>query len=289
MKDEAIKNPHSHDEVSGSSAFSQQFDSSTLRLRTVMIAQVVSFDAETNTVDVQPCIKRKFMGDEDAGALPIIGDVPVMYFGGGGFWITITPRKDDYCVLLISDRSLEQWKLVGGIVNPQMKRHHDMTDACAYFGINPFEDALEDVMEDTLHLRSRDGKAGVSIEDDKVSVHLDDKKVIDMTVDQIDNYIDDTIALKITKDTVTTFVDGVRAIKATASVVTTYVDGIPAIVATPAAISVKVGGSDKLTVAAGVAAFTVPVTAPDFLTTAGVSLQTHTHIGNLSAPTSPPS
>jgi hypothetical protein len=173
------------EELSSSAAFSQQFDSSTLRLRTIMVGQVVAFDPIQNTVDVQPCIKRKFIKDKKAGNLPIINDVPVGFFGAGNFWLTIEPQEGDYCVLLISDRSIERWKLTGGITDPQLKRHHDMTDAIAYFGINPFEEALPDVQTSAIHIRTRDGESGIKLEADTATIHIGGDEIVKVTSSEV--------------------------------------------------------------------------------------------------------
>lgn len=208
------------EELSTDSAFNAQFDSSILRLRTVMLAQVVAFNLEQNTVDVQPCIKRKFIKDETPGNLPIISDVPVAYFGGGGFWLTIEPKSGDYCVLMVSDRSIEAWKSIGGVVDPQIKRHHDMTDSIAYFGINPFNDVIPEIEPETMHLRSKDGQTGIKLTASNAVIHI--------------------------------------------------------------------GGNDILTVGADSVASTVNITAPDFITDSGISLNGHIHTGDSGGDTSPP-
>ena len=180
----------------------------------------ISFNAANNTVVVQPCLQRKFNGDEVPSNLPLINDVPVAFFGGGGFFITTTPAKGDYCLLMISDRCIELWKQAGGIVSPRKARHHDMTDAIAYFGLNPFNSAIPSVQTGAIHIRSKDGLTGVKIKNDTI------------TLEQ--------------------------------------------------------GGVAIGTVTGSSVAFTVNVTAPDFITDAGVSLGGHTHTGDSGGNTSPP-
>ena len=201
-------------------AFLSQFESNMLRQRTVIIGQVVSFNSVANSVDVQPVLQRKFIEDEKPSNLPIINDVPVAFFGGGGFWITIEPAAGDYCILLISDRSIDLWKETGGIVSPDKGRHHDFNDAIAYLGLNPFNNALQNVAQNAIHIRSRDGAAGVKLSNG------------DLQLIQ--------------------------------------------------------GGSTIATVTAGSVAFTVNVTAPDFVTDSGISLGSHTHPGDSGGTTGGP-
>ena len=173
------------DIVSNEDAFYQQFDSNMLRQRTIMIGEVISFDGDKNTVVVQPSLQRLFDGDESPSNLPIINDVPACFFGSGGFWITTKPKKGDNCLLFISDRSIERWKLTGGIVSPGKKRHHDMTDAVAYFGLNSTNNAIPNIEPDCLHLRSKDGQSGIKIKDDSIEVHHNNFPVVTMSVDSV--------------------------------------------------------------------------------------------------------
>lgn len=158
------------DKLSSEESFAQMFNAGMLRQRTMIIAQVVSFDSEQNSVSVQPCLQRQFVDDESPTNLPIINDVPVSFFGGGGFWITIEPKAGDYCTLHISDRCLDLWKINGGIVSPEKKRHHDFNDAVAYFGINPFNSTIPEVEPSCLHMRSKDGNDGIKLKNGSVTI-----------------------------------------------------------------------------------------------------------------------
>lgn len=199
---------------------SLQFDSNMLRQRTIMIAEVVSFNGLENTVSVQPSLQRQFENDEKPSNLPIVNDVPIAFFGGGGFWVTVEPAKGDYCILMISDRAIELWKQTGGIVSPVKQRHHDMTDAVAYLGINPFNDAIPDIQSNAIHIRSKDGLTGVKVKND--------------------------------------------------------------------VITLEQGGNVIGTVSGSSVAFTVNVTAPDFITDSGVSLGAHNHPGDSGGTTGAP-
>lgn len=136
------------------------FGMQSLRLRTIMIAQCISFDSNKNTVNVQPLLQRKINGVVEN--MPVISDVPVGFYGAGGMVMTMQPAKGDTCALWISDRSLEQWKLKGGITDPGMGRHHHFTDAIAYFGLNAFDEAYPDVKAGA-DIRSRDGSTSLNI------------------------------------------------------------------------------------------------------------------------------
>jgi hypothetical protein len=168
-------------ELPTSAAFAMQFDSASLLLRTTMPAQVTSVDLTRNTVSVQPCLQGKMANAEAAHNLPIINDVQVQFFGAGDLWITFEPVVGAYCVLSISDRSLEVWKKTGGIVDPVSNRHHQSTDAFAYFGINPFPDALPDVQPGTMHIRTRDGLTGIKVKTAEIIAHIGGADICTLT------------------------------------------------------------------------------------------------------------
>lgn len=146
-----------------------------------MPAQVVAVDLATNTVDVQPCLKGKIKNQEEAHNLPVINSVQIQYYGAGDLWITFEPKVGDYCVLSISDRSLDAWKKTGGIVDPLLNRHHNMTDAFAYFGVNPFPDAIADIEPATMHIRTRDGSTGIKVTADAIVCDVSGTEVVSMT------------------------------------------------------------------------------------------------------------
>ena len=162
-------------------AFALQFQSNSLLLRTNMPAQVVAIDLTKNSVDVQPCLMGKMVGAVESYLLPIINDVQIQYYGAGNFWVTFEPKAGDYCVLSVSDRSIEAWKKTGGIIDPKLNRHHNMTDAFAYFGINPFPDAIPAIQTDTMHVRTKDGTTGIKIKADSIKYDVSGVEVADMS------------------------------------------------------------------------------------------------------------
>lgn len=173
------------EQVTSAYAFKEQFDSLSLLLRTTMPAQVVAWNPERNSVDVQPVLQGAYLDDDnnvvDPYNLPIINDVQVQFFGAGDFWLTCEPTVDSYCVLSISDRCIEGWKKAGGIINPQKLRHHDKSDAFAYVGLNPFPDAIPSVQDATLHMRTRDGLTGIKLTQDAIDYDVGGVNVCTMS------------------------------------------------------------------------------------------------------------
>lgn len=110
-------------------------------VHTAFPARVESYDAATMRAEVQPCLMRKYY-DSDPSNLPKITDVPIHFFSGGGFTITVPIAAGDYVLCICSERSLEQWLTKGGIVDPLDPRKFDLTDAVAIPGLFPLPGIL---------------------------------------------------------------------------------------------------------------------------------------------------
>lgn len=169
-------------EYESDEAMDYLFDNQSKRLRTIMPAECVSFDANKNTVNVQPLLQRKINGVVEN--MPVITDVPVAFYGAGGMVITYQPALGDVCELWVNDRSITQWKINGGITDPGMGRHHHFTDAVAYFGINPFSAAYTNI-KGGIDIRSRDGSTSLNIINGIVSLTIGGKDIAVMGQDGI--------------------------------------------------------------------------------------------------------
>lgn len=172
-------------ELTTAQAFAMQFDSMSLLLRTTMPGRVVGVDLIKNTVDVQPVLMGKMDNEEQPFLLPIINDAPIQFYGSGNLWITFEPKPGSYCVLSISDRSMEAWKKAGGVLDPVLNRHHDMTDAIAYFGINPFNEALPAIEPDTMSIRTRDGLTAFRVHGSDIIMTVGGVDVCTMTASEV--------------------------------------------------------------------------------------------------------
>lgn len=139
-----------------------------LSLRTIMIAECVSFNAEKNTVTVQPLLMKKELSDNEAKIAQQIQDVPVSYYGSGGHVITHYPVKGDVCAIKIVDRSIEGWKKVGGVFDPKKLRHHNINDSIADFGINHYSAAFQNI-KDGIDIRTRDGQSSLNLNGGELS------------------------------------------------------------------------------------------------------------------------
>jgi hypothetical protein len=142
-------------------ALKNAIDSRLLELHTALPAEVVSFDASLNTVNVQPSIKRKF-SDGSLVNLPVIQNVPVCFPRGGDGILSFPIRAGDSVLLVFSERSLDVWWAKGGTVDPADARKHNLSDAIAIPGVYPRTRASGRVS--ASHVRLENGNASMELQ-----------------------------------------------------------------------------------------------------------------------------
>ena len=91
-----------------------------------------SYDAASQTADVQPAVKRSYVdekGDRQPERMPLIPRVPVAFQGGGGMRTTYPVKPGDTGLLVFCSASIDTWASVGGEVDPGDDRRHHPADA----------------------------------------------------------------------------------------------------------------------------------------------------------------
>lgn len=140
-------------------------------LHTAMPGIIDTFDPVTQTCTVQPAIKRIFVGGE-AVALPILINVPVSFPSAGGLSITLPVKQGDECLIIFSERSIDNWLQFGEIKIPNDRRFHDLSDGVVIMGLKSNPNVLTDYDPDNLVIRN-------VANDVKVTVGLDNNIAID--------------------------------------------------------------------------------------------------------------
>jgi hypothetical protein len=139
-------------------------------IHTAMPALVVSFDPSKQTITAQPCLQRKFKELDNPVSLPLIEDIPVLLPGSGDFFLTFDVKKDSYCWLIFSERSLANWIDSGGIVDPASRRKFHLSDCVAFVGINPLPSKLGTVDSDCMTLRNRANDTKITLKTDSIKL-----------------------------------------------------------------------------------------------------------------------
>jgi hypothetical protein len=126
-------------------------------LRVSMPGIVDTFYPAKQTVDVQPAIKSKFVG-QDPVALPLCLDVPVVFPSGGNHVMTFPLAKGDEVLIVFGDRAMDTWWANGGIQLPSELRFHDLSDGYAIPGISSQpRKMVPSISASATELRTRDG------------------------------------------------------------------------------------------------------------------------------------
>lgn len=144
-------------------ALKQAIKNALIDTHTAMPARVDSFNADANTVNVTPVMKRKF-SEGNVQNLPQIVNVPLCFPRGGGGILSMPVKANDYVLLVFSERSLDQWYVKGGIVDPLDPRKHHLSDAIAIPGVYPSTD-LSDRLS-PQHVRLENGNASIELQAD---------------------------------------------------------------------------------------------------------------------------
>jgi len=196
-------------------AYNLSFRDLMLTKRTALpgIIQVVNYkNGKLISVDVQPAIRAMLSSDDNYSSthenLPIIPDVPIVipYSNVNGFSLTVPIAIGDECLLIICDRSIDNWQNSGGIqsvVEDTTPRSHDLTDAICIIGAISEPNAITDYSTSKISLRNKDNTVSVSLDNDSVALTKNTSAITiednDMTLSVGSSSIsitDDTITLK---------------------------------------------------------------------------------------------
>lgn len=118
------------------------------------------------TVSVQPAIMGLLArpeGGADLVPLPILPDVPVMFFGGGGMTITAPIAPGDECLVIFADRCIDSWWWLGGTQPPAEARNHDLSDGFALVGLRSRPRWLQNISTESLQIRSDNGATCIDV------------------------------------------------------------------------------------------------------------------------------
>lgn len=143
------------------------FESMQSALWTALPAQVISYNAATQTIVAQPTIqgqRRMPDGTVVPQNMPPIPDVPVHFQQGSNVVMTMPIMPGDECLLVFSSRCIDNWFASGGIQPPYEQRMHDLSDAFAIVGLRNLKRKLTNVSTTTAQLRSVDGETFVELD-----------------------------------------------------------------------------------------------------------------------------
>lgn len=110
-------------------------------LNCIKIGRIQTYDSVKHSAQVQILFKR-VLPDLSVKSYPLLIDVPVVTLQGGGGALQLPIAAGDQCLLLFSDRRIDEWYQNGGEAAPASPRLHDMSDAIALVGLNALNSPL---------------------------------------------------------------------------------------------------------------------------------------------------
>lgn len=132
-----------------------------------LICQIEKFDVNTMRADVKPLLKIKNALDEEI-ELPILIDLPVLFYTGGGFFIKPNYQNGDYVWVGFSTHDIEN--PLKGYSRTASEKMFELHNACVLGGIKKDNAVLPSLLtEDGLTLGHDDGY-GIIIKDDIIEI-----------------------------------------------------------------------------------------------------------------------
>lgn len=199
-------------------------DRALARMNTSIPGVIDSFDGETQTATVIPAISMKTFIDNEGGVLefPPIVNAPIVFpfASTAGFALTLPIRRGDPCIILFSQRSIDNWHDKGGIQPSEegvAARHHDLTDAIVLIAASPIPNVLGEWEGQGIQIRNRDKTSTITLYDDKIV--LDRAGTSTITVFETKVVIDTTVEVVI--DTPKTTITGTLTVNGATSLEST--------------------------------------------------------------------
>ena len=139
-------------------------DSNIAQIHTTTIGVIQSFNPETQTVVVQPAIKKVITNEDQTTIIytsanqPLLTNVPVVFPGGGDWFMTFPIKEGDECLIFSMERSIGNWMESGGVQDPSnYKRKLSFKDAVVMVGLNSKASSLPSFNSEEPELRNREG------------------------------------------------------------------------------------------------------------------------------------
>lgn len=114
-------------------------------IHTSMPGKIINFNPSTCRATIKPML-RYHMADGDVIDYPVIIECPVFMPKAGNARITYPVKAGDGCIIIFSERSLDEWLNMGSEDNHD-PRQYDLTDAYCLVGLEPIQNISTDNIE----------------------------------------------------------------------------------------------------------------------------------------------
>lgn len=161
-------------------------DETLEKVNAVKLGTIQSVDSSVQSCTVKIAYKRT---DADGKVVeyPLLVDVPYFVLQGGGAFIEFPLAKGDKCLLLFSDREIDNFWAKGNITTTSSARKHSLSDAVALVGISTKTAPLS-LLGNVLRLYS--GSAKIELQNATVTFSTWLQGFIQAIMDQVDTHGD---------------------------------------------------------------------------------------------------
>lgn len=119
----------------------REFVESRIReLRVAIPVVVEAYDAEKQLVDVAVQVQERIVDDDGTVTFEtpaVLPGIPVAFPRANRFFISFPIAKGDTGLVIVCDRSIDQWRAKGREAPGVDQRHHDLSDAVFVPGLAP--------------------------------------------------------------------------------------------------------------------------------------------------------
>ena len=154
------------------SLFSNPIYQAVCDLRVASIGIIESYNPTKQTAVVQLAINELVVkaGVVSSEAIKLLGDVPVVFPGGGGLTLTLPVALGDECLVVFNDNCYNGWYVRGGQQDQERQRRHDLSDGIALVGLRNQTRVLQNVSTTSAQLRTDDGQTVIDVKQGQITV-----------------------------------------------------------------------------------------------------------------------
>lgn len=161
------------------------------------LGTIVSFSAANQTASVSLNVQRVVYNQQIAVDqlsnqptptkpnivnYPVLVQVPVCIYSGGGGYISMPIASGDTCLVLFNDRNIDSWFATGAVVPPASGRMHDLSDGLAIVGFRSLANAIASYDGTNVRIHSA---TKIKLDNNATSL----KTVMDNLIDALENWV----------------------------------------------------------------------------------------------------
>lgn len=158
------------------------------KVGTSIPGHIVAFNSTTQLAQVQIGIVRIDVNGQRFEPPPLIS-CPVHFTGGTDYILEHEINPDDECLIIFSQRCIDDWVNSGGIANNPILRYHEFDDAMIIMGLRSQPNKISSFENNGIRLRNKDGDKFIWLKNDGTGeITVDTLKIngnIEHTGDQI--------------------------------------------------------------------------------------------------------